>query len=859
MNRTLRVLEVVLVATVVASILLLIGLNRLRQAGEVQMDTGTVWVNHAVACDVSPPLASLHDLGTVTEQPAGNDTGRERGTSPPGPDADLDDEPRQGGGRGNAVPVAPPVSAAGAAVEQTSQGTRPPAALLESFDGLGVGFSGPQGTSTGRNPSDNSLAAGPNHIVQIVNSRMAIYTKKGELYDTTGKVLYGAAPTNTVFKGFGGRCEQVNNGDSVVRYDQLAGRWLYVMPIFSRPQGEPQGAYSMCYAVSIGPDPLGPYYRYEFKRPLFPDYPRPAIWPDGYYIPTSTGDNVIQKHACVADRNKMLQGLPATEQCTVIDGVNFLNNADVDGQGLPPAGAPNIMMATGGTQLKNVFEDDGIYVWKIHVDWDTPANTKISGPVKVDVAPYHYLCNGQLTNCVPQPNTDRRLDAQGDKIMQRLVYRNSGGHESIVALHSINTAAGGGGVRWYEFRLNEKRDPYLYQQGTYAPDAFYRWMGSIGMDRQGNIGVGYSFGGTPNFAGQRFAARLADDPLGVLTFQETVLVNGEASQTSTMRWEDYATTAMDPIDDCTFWYAGDYIKKDAASYSTRIGSFRLPGCRRGTVSGSTSFDVNHNGRRDPGEPGFPGRQIDYVGGRSGTLTTDANGNFSISFPADPAYFDPTYTLSEKVPVNSVRTQTGKTTGQSSGGTVTLTNQAYTVHLKDRDELTGLDFGNACVIQNTGGAGPRFWSKNNGKAVLNAHDAAWRTLVGSTLYLVNADGSRFAVSGAFSEAYSRFQAWLRNAAASNMSYMASVQLMSAALSVAFGSQDGDATIHDPIAGDWPTINTLIKRVSAFIAAHPNTSAPSSDRSNAEAYKTLLDKLNSNAATVTPPTPARCPRF
>jgi hypothetical protein len=859
MNRTLRVLEVVLVATVVASILLLIGLNRLRQAGEVQMDTGTVWVNHAVACDVSPPLASLHDLGTVTEQPAGNDTGRERGTSPPGPDADLDDEPRQGGGRGNAVPVAPPVSAAGAAVEQTSQGTRPPAALLESFDGLGVGFSGPQGTSTGRNPSDNSLAAGPNHIVQIVNSRMAIYTKKGELYDTTGKVLYGAAPTNTVFKGFGGRCEQVNNGDSVVRYDQLAGRWLYVMPIFSRPQGEPQGAYSMCYAVSIGPDPLGPYYRYEFKRPLFPDYPRPAIWPDGYYIPTSTGDNVIQKHACVADRNKMLQGLPATEQCTVIDGVNFLNNADVDGQGLPPAGAPNIMMATGGTQLKNVFEDDGIYVWKIHVDWDTPANTKISGPVKVDVAPYHYLCNGQLTNCVPQPNTDRRLDAQGDKIMQRLVYRNSGGHESIVALHSINTAAGGGGVRWYEFRLNEKRDPYLYQQGTYAPDAFYRWMGSIGMDRQGNIGVGYSFGGTPNFAGQRFAARLADDPLGVLTFQETVLVNGEASQTSTMRWEDYATTAMDPIDDCTFWYAGDYIKKDAASYSTRIGSFRLPGCRRGTVSGSTSFDVNHNGRRDPGEPGFPGRQIDYVGGRSGTLTTDANGNFSISFPADPAYSDPTYTLSEKAPVNSVWTQTGKTAGQSSGGTATLTNQAYTVHLKDRDELTGLDFGNACVIQNTGGAGPRFWSKNNGKAVLNAHDAAWRTLVGSTLYLVNADGSRFAVSGAFSEAYSRFQAWLRNAAASNMSYMASVQLMSAALSVAFGSQDGDATIHDPIAGDWPTINTLIKRVSAFIAAHPNTSAPSSDRSNAEAYKTLLDKLNSNAATVTPPTPARCPRF
>jgi hypothetical protein len=93
--------------------------------------------------------------------------------------------------------------------------------------------------------------------------------------------------------------------------------------------------------------------------------------------------------------------------------------------------------------------------------------------------------------------------------------------------------------------------------------------------------VGYSFGGTPNFAGQRFAARLANDPKGTLSLHETVLVEGEASQTTTLRWEDYTTTAMDPSDDCTFWYVGDYLKKGVTSYSTRIGSFRLPGCKAG--------------------------------------------------------------------------------------------------------------------------------------------------------------------------------------------------------------------------------------------------------------------------------------
>ena len=71
------------------------------------------------------------------------------------------------------------------------------ARMVTHFDGLGVGFTGPQPMGPGRNPSDNSLAVGPNHIVQIVNSKMAVF-------DKTGKVLYGAVPTNTLFKGFGG-------------------------------------------------------------------------------------------------------------------------------------------------------------------------------------------------------------------------------------------------------------------------------------------------------------------------------------------------------------------------------------------------------------------------------------------------------------------------------------------------------------------------------------------------------------------------------------------------------------------------------------------------------------------------------
>lgn len=499
-------------------------------------------------------------------------------------------------------------------VEQNFFGKRPAARLVTSFEGLGEDFKGPQGTAIMRNPSDNSLAVGPDHIVQIVNTRMAIFSKKGSRFNETGKVLYGPGETRNVFKGFGGPCEQINNGDAVVRYDQLADRWLIVMPTFTRarsrhdstvklpqpgkaemlyqpPPSEPDttqsrrggprptppegSTYCMCYAISTGPDPFGPYYRYEFKRDLFPDYPRPAVWPDGYYTTTSTGDHVIERHAYVVDREKMLRGEEATEQSFIIKDVNFIINADLDGKQLPPPGAPNIMMAAGGAQLLNNFTDDGIYVWKFHVDWKDPAKTKLDGPVKIPVAPYTYLCNGQLTKCVPQPGTDVRLDAQGDKLMARLVYRRIGDRESIVGLHSVNTAAGGGGVRWYEFRVDKERNVQLYQQGTYAPDNNYRWMGSAAIDGKGNIGIGYSFGGASHYPGQRFAARLSGDKRGVLTLNETILVAGEASQTSTLRWEDYTQTAIDPSDDMTIWYVGDYLKKNAKNYSTRIGAFRI--------------------------------------------------------------------------------------------------------------------------------------------------------------------------------------------------------------------------------------------------------------------------------------------
>ncbi len=182
------------------------------------------------------------------------------------------------------APIVPPVISVpdGAAkVEQTTHGTKPSPTMIASFDGLGVGFEGPQGMATLRNPSDNTLAVGPNHVVQIVNSRTAIFTKKGRKFDTTGRVLYGPVETANVFKGFGGRCEVTNNGDAVARYDQIANRWLIVMPLFRRGPVRPDqpgewkngGIYESPIGRSNQPGPAAALFQPPAPPPAPPGPP----------------------------------------------------------------------------------------------------------------------------------------------------------------------------------------------------------------------------------------------------------------------------------------------------------------------------------------------------------------------------------------------------------------------------------------------------------------------------------------------------------------------------------------------------------------------------------------------------------
>src|SRR5262249_12148439 len=364
-----------------------------------------------------------------------------------------------------------------------------------------------------------------------------------------------------------------NDGDPIVQYDKLASRWIFTQFSVSTTP------YLQCVAVSTTSDATGTYNRYAFSYGnQFPDYPKLGVWPDAYYISFNIFNNGVQfagAKVCAYDRTSMLAGAAATQQCFQLStSFGGLLPSDLDGPASPPpAGSPNFFLNFGTNSLN---------LWKFHVDWANTANTALTGPTNIAVAAFSAACTGGA--CLPQLGPLERLDSVGDRLMYRLAYRNFGDHEAMVVNHSVATGSGNVGARWYELRnptgsTMAAGTPVVFQQSTYAPDSNYRWMGSIAIDKAGNIALGYSVSSSTMNPAIRFTGRAPSDALGSMQAENTI-INGTGSQNGGLnRWGDYSAMTVDPGDDCTFWYTNEYLKSSGSfNWSTRISSFKFAAC-----------------------------------------------------------------------------------------------------------------------------------------------------------------------------------------------------------------------------------------------------------------------------------------
>ena len=135
--------------------------------------------------------------------------------------------------------------------------------------------------------------------------------------------------------------------------------------------------------------------------------------------------------------------------------------------------------------------------------------------------------------------------------------------------------------------------PVLAQQSTYAPaDGVNRFMGSAALDRAGDLAIGFSGSNASIHPDIRWAGRLAGDPVGTLAQGEATVFAGAGSQTASMRWGDYTTMAVDPVDGCTFWFVGEYLASTGTTWHTRIGTFSFPACTTPTAARVVRFSAH---------------------------------------------------------------------------------------------------------------------------------------------------------------------------------------------------------------------------------------------------------------------------
>src|SRR6266481_754214 len=353
---------------------------------------------------------------------------------------------------------------------------------ITNFDGVGV----TTGYPVSGEPPDTNGSVGATQYVQWVNTAFAVYDK------ATGNKVYpasGYAAGNTIWSGFNtGNCGTNNDGDPIVLYDKQAQRWIFTQfSVSTKP-------YYQCVAVSLTSDATGPYNRYAYSFGTnFNDYPKVGVWTDGYYFTFNLfarGRSFAGADLCAMDRTTAMSGGVAKMLCFQT-GTSFGGVLPADLDGATGATGSTAPPPPGTAEYFVNFGSNALNVWRMKPNY-TAGTLSVTGPTSIPVAAFSEACSGGT--CIPQSGTSQKLDSLADRLMYRLSYRNFGTYASLLVNHSVNVGAkrsAYSGIRWYELRVTNNT-PSVYQQGTFAPDSNYRWMGSMAMEKLGNIGLGYS-------------------------------------------------------------------------------------------------------------------------------------------------------------------------------------------------------------------------------------------------------------------------------------------------------------------------------------------------------------------------------
>jgi hypothetical protein len=446
-------------------------------------------------------------------------------------------------------------------------------------------------TSSNSCPSDPTGAVGPNHYLAAWNSAYQIYDKSGN----------NLTPASSLSSLFG----PDNFGDPVVLYDAQIDRFVITS----------MGQSSIQLAMSETSDPVnGGWYVYSsassggvFETTGLPDYPHYAIWSDGYYVSVNANANDFY----VLERDKIIDGDPTasiqagTAPSLYTGGLASPHFLSVTGDSHPVDG--NATMVYFQDDSWGGVSQDHLKLWTVNVDWNNSNNSTISNPSQINTTSFNSVFDGGSFQNLTLPN-GYDIDACQGIVMQLAQYRKFPSYNSAVFNFTIDvdgSTAKRAGIRWYELRQTDDGEPWtIYQEGTYtAPGNANAFVGSMAMDSQGNIGMGYTSMSTSAPISINYTGRYASDPLNQMTISEENIATSTSNPNSCGgRYADYAQLSVDPEDDKTFWFVSEYFsptRKDivgvfkiAPNFANDIGVVSIDSPSSGTLTSEENISVS---------------------------------------------------------------------------------------------------------------------------------------------------------------------------------------------------------------------------------------------------------------------------
>jgi hypothetical protein len=402
---------------------------------------------------------------------------------------------------------------------------------------IGVNINGD--SEAGLNPPDTHGAVGPNHYVQVTNSRITRFSKTGTLLSSVSLASFFGYTLTTVF-------------DPRVIYDRIGGRWIVMAEAFQE-----SATVQRCFiAVSTTNSAVGSYFVYGFDINLlnnddFFDYPQLGVDLNDIIVTANIFGPTTYRGSRVYAFPKatMYAGSPASFTQFAGASLNF-------GTIAPPvvldnsANAYLISAPNGGNALR---------VYRLS---DAAPRLTFTGTVPVPAY--------SVPPDAPQPSacSTQRLDT----VDSRFVNASTQIGASLFNVHTISVA-GFATPRYYE--INPAVRSLLRSSTFFASRTSHDFNASIAANTAKDMVVTWSSVDPSNNvnAQVRFGGRRATDPttaigVGTLLFQSpTCAKEGTAS---VLRWGDYSAVSVDPLNSLFFWVVNEKMNTQL-QWGSRIG------------------------------------------------------------------------------------------------------------------------------------------------------------------------------------------------------------------------------------------------------------------------------------------------